>query len=93
MGLHKLQIQTSQLQTGVGKCSATLNSLVLGTSKTAKVVHSLDPWAIVLLDEALTIEVEADRATVSALKNIGLNLALVPIEALQTPQAVLITKI
>lgn len=53
-------------------------------------VHSLDPLAIALLDGALSVETKADKAT---LKNIGLNLAVLPSEFLHTLQAGVITEL
>lgn len=47
-------------------------------------VRSLDPRAITLLDGALTIEVEANRATVNTLKKVGLDLAALPSEVFHT---------
>lgn len=49
-------------------------------------VRSMDPRAITLSDVALTVEAEANKATIKALKNVGLNLAALPSEALHTLQ-------
>lgn len=46
-----------------------------------------------LTNGGLTVEVEADKPTVSALKNIGLNLATLPSAALHTLQASVITEL
>lgn len=53
----------------------------------------MDPWFILLLDGALTTEVEVDKATVSALKKFRLNLAVLPSEALQTLQDIVIMEL
>ena len=67
--------------------------MVPGTIEAAEMVRSLDPQAVVLLDRALTIEVEADKATVSGLKKVGLNLATLSSEVLYTLQDDVITKL
>lgn len=64
----------------------TSTSLALGTLEAAKMVHMLDPQAIVMLDGALTIEVEDDRVTVSAFMRVGLNFSTLPSEGLHTLQ-------
>ena len=71
----------------------TSTNLALGTSNVAEIVRSLDPETVVLLDKALTTRVEADKATVSALKKVGLNLVVLSSEALYTLQNSVITKI
>jgi len=50
-------------------------------------VRSIHPWVVLLPDGTLNIEIEVDRATVSALMNILLNLVVLPSEALHTLQA------
>ena len=67
MGLHEFQIQASQVQTGVGQRSVVSTSLTHGTLEVAGMVHTLDPQAIALLEEVLTIEVESDKAIVSSI--------------------------
>jgi len=64
-----------------------------GTSEAAELVCSLDPWVAVQLDGALTIEVGADRVTISVFKKVGLNLATLPSEALHTLQDGVITEL
>lgn len=49
-------------------------------------VLSLDPWVVALSNGALIAKAKADRATVNALKKVGLNLAALPSEALHTLQ-------
>lgn len=56
-------------------------------------VHTLDHQAITLPDGAMTIEAEADKATVSSLKGVGLNFSMPPSEALHTLQDGVITKL
>lgn len=58
-----------------------------------EMVHSLDPRATALPDGTLNMEAEADKATISALRNIGLNLGVLPSEALHTLQASVIAEI
>ena len=53
----------------------------------------MDPRAIALPDGALTTEAEADRATVSAIKQVGLKFAMLPSEALHTLQYGVITEL
>lgn len=64
-----------------------------GTSEAAKLARSLDPRAIVLPDKALTTKVEVDKATMSAIKQVGLNLFVLPSEANHTLQDGVITKL
>jgi hypothetical protein len=87
MGLRELQIQTTRLQAGVGQSSMASTSLAPGTTQAAELVHPWISWAVALPDGALSVEVDADKATVSALRNIGLNLATLPSEFLHTLQA------
>jgi len=56
--------------------------LAIGISKAAEMLHAKASNAIMLLDGALTIENEADRPTVSALKGVGLNFPVLPGEVL-----------
>lgn len=49
-------------------------------------VHSMDPRTVTLPDVALTVKTNADKAIVSALKKVMLNLAALPSEALHTLQ-------
>ena len=56
--------------------------MVINTSNVVDMLHMKASNAIVLPDGALTMENEADRPTVSALKGVGLNLAVLPCEAL-----------
>lgn len=93
MGLHDLQIQTNRLQAGVGQSSAVSTNLAPGTTQTAKLVRSLDLWVVALPDGALSTEADTDKATISNLKNIGLNLATLPSEFLHTLQAGVIAKL
>lgn len=44
----------------------------------------MGPWAVALPNLAMIAEVEADRATVSPIKQVDLKLAAVPSEALHT---------
>ena len=67
--------------------------LVLGTTQAAKLVRSLDLQAVTLLDGALSVEGEADKATFNALRNVGLNLATFPSELLHMLQAGVIGEI
>lgn len=62
------------------------SSLALKTSDAIEMVHSMDPRAIALPNGALITETKAGRATVSALKKVGLNLVALPSEALHTLQ-------
>lgn len=68
-------------------------SLVIGTSEAAKMLHTKDSNAIVLPDGALTAENEADKPTVSTLKGVGLNPAVLPREALHLLQDGVITEL
>lgn len=61
-------------------------SFVPRTLEVAEMVCMLDPQAIVLPDGALTKEAEVDRATFSALNIVGLNLAMLPSEAIHSLQ-------
>lgn len=56
-------------------------------------VCTLDPQAIMLPDGAMTTKAEADRATISALKEVGLNLVALPSKALHTLQDDVITEL
>lgn len=60
----------------------TSTSLVPDTLKAAWMVRTLDPREILLPEGVLTTETEDNRPAVSALKGIGLNLAMLPNEAL-----------
>jgi len=68
----------------VGWISVASTSFVLGTLEAAGMVCTLDPQAITLPNEELTMEAKVDKATVSTLKEVGLNLAMLPSEALHT---------
>ena len=57
-------------------------SLAIGTSEFDDMLHTKASGATVLPDGALTIENEADRPTISALKGVGLSLAALPSEVL-----------
>lgn len=46
-------------------------------------VYLVDPQAVALPDGAMIVEMEADRATINTLKKVGLNLVVLPSEALQ----------
>lgn len=64
----------------------TSSSLVPGTTQAAELVQSLDLPAVTLPYGALSIEVEAEKAIVYALRNVGLNLVALPSEFLHTLQ-------
>ena len=53
----------------------------------------MDLEADMLPDGALSMEVNADKATVSALRNIGLNLVMLPSEFLHTLEVGVIVEI
>ena len=61
-------------------------SLAIGTSEAVVMLCTKASSAIVLPDGALTRENEADRPTVSTFKGVGLNLAVLPGEALHLLQ-------
>lgn len=61
-------------------------SLAINTLEVADMPHMKDSNALVLLDEALTTKNEAHRPIFNALKGAGLNLAVLPHEALHTLQ-------
>lgn len=79
MGLHDLQICASQTGT-------TSTNLTIVTSEATWMLHARDSRVIMLLEGALTTKIEADRLTVSTLKEVGLNLAVLPGEALHLLQ-------
>lgn len=54
--------------------------LTIDTSAAVEMLHAKVTNMIVLPDGALTIENEADRPTVSSLKGVGLNMAVLPQE-------------
>lgn len=56
-------------------------------------VCTLDPWEIELSNGSMTIVVEANKATISTLKGIGVDLVALPSEALHTVQDGVITKL
>jgi len=57
-------------------------NLTISTSEAAEMLRAKDPRAIVLPGGVLTTKNEVDRHTVSALKGVGLNLAVLPHEVL-----------
>ncbi len=61
-------------------------NLAIDTSKSAEMLRVKASSAIVRPDGELTTENEADKSTVSALKGVGLNLAVLPGEALHLLQ-------
>jgi len=61
-------------------------SLAINTSEPAEMLHAKVSNTIVLPDGALTMENEAHRPTVNALKGVGLNLAALPNKALHLLQ-------
>lgn len=71
----------------------TSTNLLLWTTQAIELVGSLDLWVVDLLDGALSMEEEADKAIVSALRNVGLNLATLPNEFLHTLQVGVIEEI
>lgn len=64
-----------------------------GTTQAVEMVRSLDLQEIALVDGALSAEVVVDKAIVSSLKNIGLNLAVLPNEFLHTLQVGVIAEV
>jgi len=81
-------MQIQETQTGMAS-----TSLTIGTLEVARVLCMKDSRAIVLPDEALVTETKADRPSLSALKGVGLNLALLPSEALHVLQNGVITEL
>jgi len=67
--------------------------LAPGTTQAVEMVRSLDLQEIALVDGALSAEVVVDKAIVSSLKNIGLNLAVLPNEFLHTLQVGVIAEV
>lgn len=59
-------------------------NLPIGTLEADDMLHMKASSALVLLDGALTIENEANRPTMSALKGVGLNLEALLSEALHS---------
>ena len=53
-------------------------NLAISTLEVVEMLHVKVPRAIVLLEGALTIENEADKPTINALKGVGLNLVVLP---------------
>jgi len=68
-------------------------SLAIGTSEVSEMLCAKVSSAIVLPDGALIIENEVDRPTFSALKGVGLNLAVLPSEVLHLLQAAMISEL
>lgn len=68
-GLQELQIHASQ----AGMVST---NLAIGTSQVVEMLCAKASSMIMLPDGALTTENEADKPTVSSLKGVGLNLAV-----------------
>lgn len=68
-------------------------SLVVSTSEVVDMLCTKTSIAIVLLDGALTIDNEADRPTICALKGVGINMAVLPCKALHLLQDGLIAEI
>jgi len=93
MGLHELQIQKTSLQATRGQSDATSTSLASRTTQAIELVFSMDLRVIALLDGALSTEATTNKALVSMLKNLGLNLATLPNEFLHTLQASVIAEI
>lgn len=61
-------------------------SHAIGTSEATEMLRTKVSSVIVLLDGALTTKNEANKPTVNTLKEVGLNLAAVPSEALHLLQ-------
>lgn len=93
MGLHQLQMQATQVETIMGQPNTTSTILAPGTPKAVELVRSLDPRAVVILNKALTIEVEANKATINTLKKDGLNLAMLLSGALYSLQDSVLTEL
>jgi len=68
-------------------------NLAIGTSEATDMLCTKAFIALVFPDGALTIENEADRPSVSALKGVGLKLAVLPCEALHNLQDGVITNL
>jgi len=71
---------------GIGPVSATQTSLAPGISQATRMVRSVDLQAVMLREGSLSVESTNDKVIMSTLKNIGLNLVVLPNEYLHILQ-------
>jgi len=84
--LGTIQIGLQELETHVSQPGTVSNSLAIGTSKATEMLQAKVSSMIALPNGALTMENEANRPTVSALKGMGWNLAALTGEVLHLMQ-------
>lgn len=71
---------------GIGYVSTIQTSLAPRINQDAKMVRSIDLRVVMLLEDSLSMELVDDKVIMSNLKNIGLNLIVLPNKYLHTLQ-------